>query len=301
MLIYKNATPINNDSMSLEFVSSLKSLSLIHSLVRSIALRFNPSNIKRYLNLNILKNLNKYDVIILFDCMGCHYIADTINKSDFTGRKVFYYWNPCKNKDKLPTPLCEWEIWTFDPEDSKKFGFKYGGQFIDERDFRSISTQTEEYDLYFCGINKGRFPSLLALKNAVGNNLRVKFRFVDPIRSLFSSKYFRPISYKKYLEEESKSKALVEFYQANQAGLTLRAVESLMLQKKLITNNSKLNKYSFFKTGNVLVSDNPSLDEIRSFLDKPFICYSESEIEPYKITNWAARILNNIEFSDFSY
>lgn len=76
----------------------------------------------------------------------------------------------------------------------------------------------------------------------------------------------------------------------NQTGWTLRVIESLINQKKLLSNNREILRADFYRPENILVFDGKTTaEEIKSFLLRPFIPYNEEVIEEYLVGSWIRR------------
>lgn len=86
------------------------------------------------------------------------------------------------------------------------------------------------------------------------------------------------------------SNCILDSPQANQKGLTIRAIEALGARKKLITTNSDIKNYDFYKEENIYIYDG-TFD-----LSSPFFNTGYSEIdstiyEKYSLENWLKVIL----------
>ncbi|WP_342330326.1 hypothetical protein [Pedobacter sp. FW305-3-2-15-E-R2A2] len=89
-----------------------------------------------------------------------------------------------------------------------------------------------------------------------------------------------------------KSKSTLDIAHPLQSGLTMRTIELLGVQRKIITTNSDIVNYDFYHPNNVLVIDreNPVLNI--EFFDSEFIPVSNEIVSKYSIHNWLKRMLN---------
>ncbi len=73
----------------------------------------------------------------------------------------------------------------------------------------------------------------------------------------------------------------------------MRVLESVFLSKKLITNNPDIVNYDFYTPDNImLLPENgapPNPQDIRDFLEKPFVPYSEAVLDSYSFEHWKAQ------------
>lgn len=88
-----------------------------------------------------------------------------------------------------------------------------------------------------------------------------------------------------------RSKILIDVNHPKQTGLTMRTIESIGAQKKLITTNTEVKKYDFYKPENILVveRDNPVINN--DFLSGPYKALDAMMYESYSLRAWLAKIL----------
>ena len=235
------------------------------------------------------EKLTDGSTVILFDSIFDVEIVEWIKKKKKNSRLIFWFWNPV-NEDmykKLKNRNCE--LWSFDPEDCKNYGMKYNTQFY----FNTVekSKETIEYDIVFVGKDKGRFDYLKDLQDTFSEQgLHAYFHIVsDKKWNVPKGRVKDSMSYPVLIQHVAKSKAILDIVQAGQSGLTLRSMESLFLEKKLITNNALINKYDFYRRENIFILglDNP--DELPDFLNTSYFKIHEETIEEYDFDQWIKR------------
>lgn len=243
------------------------------------------------------------NTIILFDTFA-HYATYCYEIENYVGkdvRLILYLLNPAffsEDHKKLST---RWEIWTFMKEDAIKNGFKYGATFYNPRlalnCFDKDSETTTDCDLLFVGTDKGRKGFLLNLKSQLEKNKVVcDFKIVDNFRSLFSRKYSREISYKNLCRLNKRTSAILDVVQDGQTGLTLRIMEGLLFDKKIVTTNAAIRTDKDFKDNpNIYVITKDNIKELYTFLKKPMVEYPNDLKAKYSFTSWLKRIDNNEE------
>lgn len=272
-------------------LSTYKDLNFIGCLLRSLMIRINSTWIRYFYTKTWLEELRDYDTIVVFDGMNVLGDCKKISERYPQKRLILFYWNIIKGNvlNKLPK---QWEVWTSDYGDAQKYGIMYNGQFVYDAFFENVDT-TPKYDLYFVGINKGRFVSLNKLKELLSNNyhLNVFFRFVNPIRALINHRFSKPIPYQQVVEETGHSRIVLEYNQAGQEGLTLRCIESLILQKKLITNNKDVVNYKFYNPHNIYILKDDNVNDLQDFIDADFVPYDKDVIYDHSFTGWLKRIV----------
>lgn len=102
---------------------------------------------------------------------------------------------------------------------------------------------------------------------------------------------FKSISAKMNLDLIMKSKATLDIAHPQQTGLTMRTIELLGAQKKIITTNSDIVNYDFYDPQNILVIDreNPNFDT--DFFKTDFNPTPDSILHKYSISEWLKRML----------
>lgn len=243
------------------------------------------------------------NTIILFDTFA-HYATYCYEIENYVGkdvRLILYLLNPAFFSEDYKKLSTRWEIWTFMKEDAIKNGFKYGATFYNpqlaQNCFDKDSQTATDCDLLFVGTDKGRKNFLLNLKSQLEKyKIVCNFKIVDNFRSLFSRKYSREISYKYLCRLNKRTSAILDVVQDGQTGLTLRIMEGLLFDKKIVTTNAAIRMDKDFKDNpNIYVITKDNIKELYTFLKKPMVEYPNNLKAKYSFTNWLKRIDNNEE------
>lgn len=146
-------------------------------------------------------------------------------------------------------------------------------------------------DIFFVGEDKGRLKSLLHWKSIFEEQgLTCKFFIVKTKHKL----YFRyknhlmdnPIPYEEVIKEIRQSRAILDFVQPRQHGLTYRPMEAMCFQKKLITNFEEIVDYNFYNRNNIFRLSHDNIDELKYFLEQPYEPIDDAIREEYVAANW---------------
>lgn len=134
------------------------------------------------------------------------------------------------------------------------------------------------------GRAKNRLPLLVNIYKLLKHNgVRVLFELVgvnesEQVYNDDNFKYINLIPYYEYLERCSKADFLLEVMQStSHSGYTTRVLEAISLNKKLITNNTKLKNAPFYNKDMLSVftsEEDFDIDFLRDF-DKPGWNYSD--------------------------
>lgn len=234
--------------------------------------------------------LKEFDRVILFDRNYNWNIIEFIRKKNPSCKIIIWYWNPLASTKRIPEVYRDFcEEWSFNIEDCNKFGLNYNRQFSFKEMYQNRE-MTNVWDFYFVGSDKGRAEKLSTLKEtAEAIGYKVNFIIIkDKTSRLPNEIYSKPISYTLNLEYLTKTSAIVEMVQEGQSGLTVRCVEAIFMQKKIITNNTDILKYDFYNSSNIFILEGPEInaEELQTFMEKPFVSIDEQIINNYDFENW---------------
>lgn len=244
-----------------------------------------------------------YKNLILFDTYAgyanyCKEIEQVVSPKT---RLILYLLNPAFYSDDFKKLSSRWEVWTFAEEDAHKLGFKYGGTFynflLKEHIEKTAYERTQETDLLFVGTDKGRKGFLMELKQKLcTQGIKCDFRVVDNFKSLYNKEYSRELSYTMLCSMVKRSKALLDVVQAKQFGLTIRFMEALLFEKKIVTTNRSIAWNKDFKNNpNVYVLSKGNINGLHTFINKEFVSYPSELMEKHSFHTWLTRLDKNEE------
>jgi hypothetical protein len=208
---------------------------------------------------------------------------------------IHWYWNPVDtdvNPDRIKGYDCE--FYSFDQADCMRYGMKYIYPYY----FATIQLPPNKltYDIYFVGADKGRLKQLLQLKKDFeSQGLHVEYHITQKLKSpnTLNYAYREEIPYRRVLEEISKCRAILDYVQAGQTGLTQRPLEALFHKKKLITNDININRHDFYNQNNIFILGKDNIGNLKEFLDAPYVEVDRKIIEKYDFGSWIEQITVN--------
>lgn len=222
----------------------------------SIIKYFSKQKVKKRLEVIIGKRFDK--VFIIKGSFLFEESLSLITKHVGLDNIYLYLWDSARNIDNISV-LKQYirRIYSFDNVDCKKNGFKYRPLFCVGHfgGMEAISDMQKRYDLSFVGINHSdRIVWLSNFYNFCNNNKLVCYFFLSAERRLILKYRIKQLltknrypflhsdtlSYKKYVTITHESRAVVDFPNQNQSGLTIRSIEALCLGVKLITTNNHI-------------------------------------------------------------
>ncbi|MBN3063858.1 hypothetical protein H5A21_07110 [Pectobacterium aquaticum] len=240
---------------------------------------------------SILKRKLNHDFILIFSDDVLHYLFLVNDLA--TPRKIVIFRNLINKKYKKRVEgLREsgFDMYTFDPSDAQFFNIKFKDQYLP---VYKEKENIPECRAYFLGLNKGRRLILSRLSEKLTEKgINSDITIIE--ESDFSYLFFRKnVSYRKNVNNVLKSSYIIDIVKEGQDGLTLRALESVFYQRKLITNNKKIASYDFFNPQNILILDD-DMNIPDDFLKTSFIVLPENVLDKYKSDNYYIGIIEKV-------
>lgn len=185
--------------------------------------------------------------------------------------------------------------WSWDKEDCKKYNLNYIRPAIDPNIFKSIDRRLDIYDLCFIGADKGRYKLVKEISHIATASGINSYTHITPDYSFLKfihKDYKEPIPYDKYLEIVSSSKCIIDLVQKGQVGTTMRTLEAIFSNKKLISNNPNLIDYDFYHPNNIFILSESNIDEIPGFLRKPYVPIDKDILDNYVLDRVIEDLIN---------
>lgn len=230
-----------------------------------------------------LRGLKENDSLLVCDytplCLFMS-LSSIVNKKV---KKKLWIWNPIKdNKEYYEVIFSKikklgFSAATFDPSDAECFGIDFYSQFF-RMEYEKDQKQETLYDFYFIGFSKGRDKIIKSLDEVLTQRYTTLFKIVNDVSEC--------IPYSENVKNLKHSRCLVDIVQPNQMGLTLRPLEALSFQKKLISNNKKLINYDFYHKDNIFILGVDNLEDIDAFMKTPYHQIENNIIKQYDVTTW---------------
>ena len=233
--------------------------------------------------------LDVYDTIIVFDSLECMSILDDIHRRNPNIRIIMWYWNIIKKKWRIPKKKDYIEYWSFDDNDCEKYNMRKNNQFLVTSPIR---LDVPQMDFLFVGVDKGRGNLLSDI------NLKIKkegfltdFFVVKDKRTSEKARksfcyYEKPISYEQILEKIGNSRCIIDVGQKEQNGLTIRTLEAMFYQKKMLTTNRKISEEEFYDKDNVFIWGKDNIEDLKAFMDAPIKSIPDDILRKYSFKGW---------------
>lgn len=218
---------------------------------------------------------------------------------------VLYMWDSFKNKVHTQDyiPLCN-RVISFDKEDQKCYPFlEFRPLFFLNQYSEITSCKNYIYDVSFVATaHSDRFVIAQEIKKQIEKFGGVAFNYfylqskklflyLKLTNPAFKSTRVSDFNYKSLSTDElldviAKSKAVLDIQHPKQTGLTMRTIEMIGAERKLITTNAAIREYDFFNPNNICIIDreNPVLD--KNFLSSTYQPIDDNLYHKYSIDGW---------------
>lgn len=210
-------------------------------------------------------------------------------------RIILWYWNPVfKSISPKNLPDNHFERWSFDRSDCSEYSMRFNSTFY----FDTITLPKSNlfYDIVFVGVDKGRRKALDIIELEFKSlGLDSYFYIVDDdSRKRGYKGDFGPIPYTRYLSLVAESRAILDYVQPGQDGMTLRPMEALFFKKKLITNDPGIEKEDFYHPSNIFILGKDDVNDLNEFLRRKNSPINPEIRSKYDVLGWLDRFQKRV-------
>ena len=208
---------------------------------------------------------------------------------------ILWCWNRVPSAEWLRRIPPGISVWSFSRADCQAYGLRYNTQFFFDcladgaAACRRSSLPSDPPTALFVGRDKSRADVLGSLGSQLkAAGVRVDLRIIPPARGVFRHMIEKLIPYDAVIELVKNADVLLDYANGGSSGLSLRCMEALFYQKKLITNNAEILEADFYDPMNIYVlgRDQRSFDE---FLKAPYAPVPSGIRDRYLLSNWLRR------------
>ena len=233
------------------------------------------------------------DKIIVFDTLVTQPYLTWLCERFPDRRIIFWYWNPVGGDRKFELFPRRVEIWSYSPEDCKRYGFRRNTQFYFDsvaRDAEGTGKRPVSSDpvVLFLGREKGRREELEKLRARLedaGADVRIQLKR-DGTKGTRKNAPVMP--YSEVIREIAGCDIVLDYALNTDEGLSLRPMEALFFGKKLITNNETVMRYDFYREENIYVL-NRDRRTLKEFFETEYAEPDRAVKERYLFSHWLER------------
>ncbi|MEG3179116.1 hypothetical protein [Sphingomonas sp. LT1P40] len=243
-----------------------------------------------------------YDVVLFIQC---HHVSlenmRRLRQLHPAARFVLYNWDSLTTHDYQPwLPLFD-RAATFDPVDAAKIGITYLPLFAIRDYFEADKTRAKDFDLYFVGAigSLHRFDALARLHDfCQANGIRTHFHLKcsPAVRLMLWRKRkslpgltLASLSFGGIIDLIERSRGVFDFANHKQTGYTMRFIENMCADQKIVTENARVLDEDFYRADRILVIRDFDFSGVKDFLARPIT--SQLDTERFSIDSWAAGLV----------
>lgn len=233
-----------------------------------------------------------------------------VRKMNPSAKIVLMLWDSIANKVNTLEKLDLFdEVFSFDKKDCDKFGLTFRPLFFDE-EYEQIALEDAPlvYDLFFVGtVHSDRYQILKEVRKQFEQNHSKVFYFMyipsklmyyqrklltaELAGSQISEFSFVGLPSDQLTANLKQSKTVIDIQHPKQSGLTMRTIEMLGANKKMITTNADIENYDFYHPNNICIVDRTNVFVPQEFITAPFVPVDEKIKERYSIKYFVLDIL----------
>lgn len=271
------------------------------------------SHINKYYEIIYQKIVNhSYDYIFVMDveAMPTSFLKK-IKKSNPSSIFILYLWDSIYNKKHTINYLSFFDhIYSFDPNDCKNNPILIFRPLFFLNEYKTLTSNKEqeyEYDFSFIGTaHSDRYALIQKIYSQIQDYCLKSYwyLYLQNWKMFYWNKltnqafrkahlhdfHYSSLSKKEVIEVIRKSRIIIDIQHPKQSGLTMRTIEMLGAQRKLVTTNASVKNYDFYSEDNILVIDreNPVIDEF--FCLREYRPLKEYLYYKYSLDGWLEEI-----------
>lgn len=275
------------------------------------------SYIRRYFDkMMSIVSRKKYDVVLLISGQSLAFSEDMIKKLKSTqsqARFVLYQWDSLENFPYIENLQKYFDkCYSFDKRDCKQCSQLRFLPLFYSKQYENLGKKSQEnnyvYDFCFVGT---AHPKKYRLVNDMSNKLKEIYPkqfiyYFFPSRLVYfyrkmKNKEFKNAKYTDFHYTPLKgpemdavfhnSRCVLDSPQDGQIGLTMRVFEALGAKKKLITTNSDIANYDFFRPENIYIYTG-DFDFDNVFFKKDYVGLDFKIYRKYSLNRWLKELVD---------
>jgi len=253
-----------------------------------------------------------YDYVLIVKCdMTPASILKKI-KVEFPNAKLcLYLWDSVENIPGVTDKFKYFDtLHSFDPKDCEKYPIlKFRPLFFVDQFRKNLKDGDYKYDISFLGtIHSDRYAVIKEIQKISAEKqlhcywfLYLQSRFIYKFYK-FTKKEFRGTKEDAFAFEKMSAleiskiaddtRIILDIQHPKQTGLTMRTVEMIGMNKKLITTNDTIKNYDFYNPNNIAIIDRNNVNIDCSFLSMPYQPIDDDIYENYSLRSWILDVLS---------
>ncbi|RKQ39236.1 hypothetical protein D8M09_13135 [Enterobacter sp. R1(2018)] len=215
------------------------------------------------------------DYVQTMPCKKILILRDSVEALTFKRRKLGQL-GPNEDYVETVRPIFD-VIFSFDPQDCRTYNLIYIKQFLpftwqQIQAFKDTSHEVRNSCFYVGGYQIERVNYINTITPVLEKNYcETDFYLMDKYGN--DDNYppnckNQKLSYQENIQKLNRATFVLEINKPNQSGLTLRAVEAFVFNKRLITNNTAVKDHDFYQPSHFCVFNGSNEQELAEFLQQ---------------------------------
>lgn len=250
---------------------------------------------------------NNFDLVLVINGQTVsRKVLNKLKEKNHNAKFILYMWDSLKNRSTVEDTLDLFDKkFSFERDNTPLFSFRplFFEPWVSSVNYKNT------YLMSFIGTaHSDRFSIIKKINDAFSSKvcfwymfLQAKWVFywykisrVDFAGAKIDDFNFSPMPSSDWHSVFMRSEIIVDIEHPMQKGLTSRTFEVLGVGKKLVTTNSDVVNYDFYKYGNIYVIDrlNPEIPE--EFIERRFNPYPSNILNYYSVDGWLGEVLHDI-------
>jgi len=251
-----------------------RDISIRHALIDTFFGAYMESWQKRHYD-GILQEIRNKKFDFLLVIRGYKMPVDFVEKVKALNpglKTIMYQWDSLNNSDYLESMKGFDKTCTFDYKDAGQLDISYVPTFHTD-EFSSLPTVPIQYDMFYYGnyttLRYQHVAQIQSFADAHGYRLKThiflsyKRYITERIKGVkIDQKYvtFKRMNKAEYIHSFNASNIIIDITTQSQSGLAMRVLDTLGAGKKLITNNSYIDREPYFDPKQIYIVDPDNFD-----------------------------------------
>ena len=266
----------------------LKEVNSVLKIIRRFNVKYFPKvGLDKWYNEQFKSLPSFIDSIIIFDSFLSVPAANYLKRKYPNLRLIYWFWNHIYDINLLNNLNPDIEKWSYDPIDCQKYGLKYNSQFYFNDFSVDYPYSLPKWDFLFVGAEKGRGHYIKECRDLI-TKYKFSYNFIVSGNSR-KERIKNWIPYNDLVKLIYQSRCIVDIVPAAQNGLTLRPLEAVFHNKKLITNFVAIENMDFYNPSNIFIIGKDSENFLSEFMEIPLTPVPTDIREYYLFENWLRR------------
>jgi hypothetical protein len=250
--------------------------------------------------INQIINNENYDIILIIrpDMLALTTLKRLKSKTKLM--KTYFFDGIYRFPRQIKTIPFFNEIYSFEPDDCKEFGFHPITNFIyEEIPFKNVNSNSKYSVFNITSYDKKRFLILSRIVNILKKQ-KLEYKIIVKTNKKIQSNNGIDIIQKSISLGEAKlhlekSICMLDLGVINKhKGLTFRIFEAMGLHKKIITNNKDIANYDFYNPQNILIIDEKNIKIPSSFFDSKYEPIPKEIYKKYTLSSWVKTVFREV-------